>query len=117
MLELEDQKTFDFYLDYIESFPEFAKFRREDLTAYQDVFGAECEGCVLLLIDESNGEVHYVYGGEEGSYHYQLLSEVGAYFVPAFQQKLEDLGYTTDCKELEHYPWLVEYIPNYKPQE
>ena len=118
MITLENEETFDLYAEICDDDPDFAGFRCEDLTADQDVFNQRYTiESLLLFIDESNGELHFIYGNDSETYHYQLLHEVGQSFQPVYQAKLDELGYTTDCKELDHYPWMVEYIPNYKPQE
>jgi hypothetical protein len=115
---LEQENEFDLYASTCEDDPKFGEFRCEDLTANQDVFNQKYTiESLLLFIDESNGEVHFIYGNDSERYHYQLLHEVGESFRPVYEAKLDELDYTTDCKELESYPWMVEYIPNYKPQE
>ena len=120
MPDLEDSDKFDLYSDICSDDPEFAGFRREDITVMQDVHSQKhTVEYLLLFINESNGELHFVYGdgNDSETYHYQLLHEVGQSFIPVYLDKLDELNYETDCKELDHYPWLVEYIPNYKPQE
>ena len=118
MPDLEDSNKFDLYFDICSDDPEFADFRCEDITAMQDVLSQKYTvECLLLFINESNGELHFVYGNDSETYHYQLLHEVGQSFIPVYLNKLDELNCETDCKELDHYPWLVEYIPNYKPQK
>lgn len=124
--ESQGTKTeYEYELGCLDEFGDFLSFITEvsSIPSYPVSEGAVVrvnlseESYLVYLVVDHKGYLTYAYGEEEISFRCTLLSEVGATVRPSYESYFASMKHEIDVMELDHYPWLQEFIKNFPAED
>lgn len=75
--------------------------------------GAKGNEMAINLTVSENGAVRYRYRASEYlAFDFNMLCEVGEPYQAAFTAEIKRRGLVIECRELDQYPWVMDFVVN-----